>query len=120
MARILIVDDSSFQRANLRIMLRQAGFESVEAASAQEALELLKTEKLDGMIVDLIMPDMGGTELLQALKEKGIALPVIVMTADIQDVVREECLELGAVAVLHKPPKKEDLTETLSQALAAS
>ena len=117
MARILIVDDSMFQRANLQAIVRQGGYDSTEAANGREALALIAADPPDLLLIDLIMPEVNGMEILEMLREQHSRIPVIVITADIQDTVRQECLALGAAAVLHKPPQKEALLAAINAAL---
>jgi CheY-like chemotaxis protein len=116
MARILIVDDSSFTRKALARMVKALGHEIVEASNGREGLELAAAQKPDCILVDLIMPEMGGMEVLEALRDQGSMIPRIVVTADIQESVREQCLKAGAVAVLNKPPKNDELKNALAKA----
>lgn len=120
MSRILIVDDSQFQRANLRILLSKQGHHTKEASNGRQALEMLAANPPDCMLLDLTMPDMDGFDVLNVMKRKNLTVPVIVMTADIQDVVRNECLKLGAANVLHKPPRENELQQALSALLKST
>ncbi|UCH11559.1 MAG: response regulator [Fidelibacterota bacterium] len=103
MALILIIDDSSYQRTALRDMLYQAGYHAVEAADGQEGLERIAEFNPDCIVSDLLMPRMGGLELLEALQKLNSAPPIIIVTSSRQQGVRERCLELGAAAFLNKP-----------------
>ncbi len=118
MPTILIVDDSGFQRAFLRKALAEGGYEIIEAGDGSEALEIVERRRLDGILTDLIMPDLRGLALLEALRERGSEVPVVVLTADIQKRVEEQCLALGAARVLHKPIQPELLRSTLDAVLA--
>lgn len=118
MQTILIVDDSSFQRKFLRKALTDGGFSTVEAGNGKEALEIAATRQLEAILTDLIMPDMRGLALLETLKERGSEVPIVVLTADIQEPVEAECLELGAARVLHKPIKPAALTAAMSEVIA--
>ena len=69
----------------------------------------------DCVLLDLIMPDLGGLQTLKALRQQGSNVPVIVLTADVQEPIREECVDLGAVDVLHKPPKFEEIQAALEK-----
>ena len=119
MPTILIVDDSGFQRAFLRKTLTESGYTVLEAGNGDEALAVADAERPDAILTDLIMPDMRGLALLETLEQRGSEIPVVVLTADIQQRVQEQCLELGAARVLHKPVRPELLTETLAAVLAA-
>ena len=71
----------------------------------------------DCIILDLLMPELDGFGVLEALKQKGSKIPVIVLSADIQDSVREQCLGLGAAMMLQKPAKAPKILEALDQVL---
>jgi len=118
MARILITDDSAFLRRRLRTILDAAGHQVLEAANGVECLDRIATETPDLLLLDLVMPEMGGLEVLAALKGAGNATPVVVLTADIQESVRAECLQLGAFAFINKPPKAEAILAALQEALS--
>ena len=118
MPTILIVDDSAFQRAFLNRTLSAAGFSVLEANNGGEALERAAAGNPDLILTDLIMPDMRGRALLETLQNRGSKIPIVVLTADIQEPVEAECLDLGAARVLHKPIKPEILTRTVASVLA--
>jgi CheY-like chemotaxis protein len=113
MAKILIIDDSKYARLKLSRNIEEGGFEIVEAANGVEGLELTRSEKPDCIICDLLMPEMDGIGFLKSIKKEGIPIPVLILTSDIQEKTRERMLELGAVDVLHKPPKYDDVIEKL-------
>jgi DNA-binding response OmpR family regulator len=72
------------------------------------------------MLLDLLMPEMEGREVLQAMRDRGYKIPVIVITADIQASTRSECMELGAMAVIHKMPNSDELIAWIKKALSVS
>jgi len=72
------------------------------------------------MLLDLLMPEMEGREVLQAMRDRGYKIPVIVITADIQASTRSECMELGALAVIHKMPNSDELIGWIKKALSVS
>ena len=118
MATILIVDDSGFQRAFLRRALVEGGYGVLEAANGTQALEVAAAEGPDCILTDLIMPDMRGLALIETLQQRGSEIPIVVLTADIQEKVEARCLELGAAQVLHKPVKPERLRAVIAAVLA--
>jgi len=63
------------------------------------------------------MPGTDGMDVLRHLHSLGVNIPIIVLTADIQEDTRKQCLELGAVDVLNKPPKKHTLLMAISKAI---
>ncbi len=94
-------------------MLHRVGYETVDAPDGKAALEIVEREAPDLVITDLNMPVMTGMEFLAALQERGLALPVVVLTSDVQDATREECLERGAAEVLNKPVNDDRLLVTI-------
>lgn len=119
MALILIIDDSSFTRKRIASMVEAEGHETLEASDGRQGLEMTATHSPDCIVIDLIMPEMDGLELLKLLHNQGSKVPRIVVTADIQESVRQECLESGALAVLNKPPRKDELQNALAEALGS-
>ncbi len=117
MALILIIDDSLTTRNAVARLLKKDGHEILEAADGRVGLELAAAHRPDGIVLDLIMPEIGGLEVLKALRDKGSKIPVVVLSADIQEIVREDCLELGAKAFVNKPMIKDELRETVKNVL---
>ncbi len=120
MTSILVVEDSWLTRRVICKILRAEGYETWEASSGPEALELLTTKTPNCMLLDLLMPEMEGREVLQAMRDRGYKIPVIVITADIQSTTKSECMELGALAVIHKMPNSDELIGWIKKALSAS
>jgi CheY-like chemotaxis protein len=117
MPRILITDDSSFQRKIISSILEKEGFETVCARNGREGLELAVESSPDLIILDLLMPEMDGFEMMRQIRERGFSAPIIILTADIQDSTKEKCQEMGAAACLNKPLKKDDLLATIRDIL---
>ena len=109
MLKILVVDDSLFQRKSICQILIDAGYEVVEAADGQEGLEKALALQPDCILTDLLMPRMDGVEFIAELKERGPLPPLFVLTADIQESRRRLCMDLGVNGFLSKPPKKWEL-----------
>ena len=121
MMRILLVDDSSTQRLIIRRGLDlEDGVDVVgEAASGREALFQFSALKPDVVLLDLVMPEMGGEEALQAIMQMDPGAQVVVVSSlGARDIV-ERCLEAGALSFLQKPFDTEDLMRTL-RAVAGS
>lgn len=120
MARsILVVDDSPVIRMFIKNYLRGEGaYEVREATNGQEALEAYRQSRPDLVYLDLTMPVMDGVTALGHIREMDPKALVIVVTADIQPKSIERVMGMGAIAVLKKPPVKEQILEALHQAEA--
>ncbi len=116
MFRILVVDDSFTARS---IIARLIGdrYELVQADGGAQALALLGSGSFDLVLLDLLMPGMDGFQTLRAIKERAPDLPVLVLSADIQESTRRRVLAAGAVQLIHKPPKQDSLIAAIEEGL---
>lgn len=103
--RILIVDDVADNRDILSRRLVRRGFQILEACNGTEALEAVKTEKIDLILLDIMMPDILGTEVVRRIRETRTAteLPIIMVSAKSGSDDVAESLELGANDYVVKP-----------------
>ena len=120
MATILIVDDSRFSRNTFRKALSSEGYEILEAVDGREGLEMIRKHQPDCVLLDMLMPELNGNEVLEVLHEQGIEVPVIIVTADIQEHTQARCFELGAKAFLNKPAKNGELQQAIQTVLSSS
>lgn len=118
MKKIVVADDSKLIRMKLKKHLNEH-YEVVEAENGRDALVKVRIEQPDIVLTDLLMPEMDGFQFLANLQEKEIQIPVVVLTADIQNETMNKCNKLGAFKVLNKPPNKDRLLDTLNEALAS-
>jgi len=118
MAKILLIDDSRLSRAMVSGMLLSAGHVVVEAEDGLQGLAACEKHGPDCIVVDLLMPQMGGHEFLRRLRNGGAEIPVIVATADIQETSRSLCEEFGVSGFLNKPAKGDELVACVETALA--
>jgi len=114
---ILNVDDSMTMRKIVSMALKSLGHTAIEAENGKQALELLPAQKVDAIILDINMPVMNGIEFLKEFKKTPAqaTTPVIVLTTQGEDALKEEALSLGAKAFMIKPFQKEDLAATLQK-----
>jgi CheY-like chemotaxis protein len=113
--KILIVEDENILRENISEMLHFKGFNTMQAANGQEALEKLQDEIPDLIICDLMMPVMNGYCLLQRVKASpSLAhIPFIILTAFNKIDDKKRCDELGADWFLTKPFTLKELLEVI-------
>jgi len=117
MAKVLVTDDSKFLRNRICKILDSDKHKILEASNGLECMQIIASESPDVIFLDLVMPEMDGFEVLESIRNQHINIPVIVLTADIQDGITERCMELGAIAYLNKPPKQDELLAALEYAL---
>ena len=113
-ARILIVDDQTYNIALLRMILKEVGYQTIDATTdPREALPLYVANKPDLVLLDLQMPHIDGFGVMDQLRAlEGDIIPVLVLTAETDPEVRYRALESGARDFLNKP---FDKLETLSR-----
>lgn len=99
---ILVVDDEPKLRQMVRLYLEREGFRVVEAANGREALFAARYEKPDLVLLDLMMPEMGGYDFIRHFTKESDA-PIIVLTARIEESDKVVGLELGADDYVTKP-----------------
>jgi two-component system response regulator HydG len=117
-ATILAVDDEPAYLAMIRSVLTDAGYEVLTAASASQALEIFSRRQVDLAILDLIMPEIDGRELMRRLKAKLPELPIIFLTAHGSIPSAVEAIKEGATDYLTKPlPHIDDLLQTILRVL---
>jgi FixJ family two-component response regulator len=115
--RILIVDDETNVRLVLRMTLETEGYEIFESGSGAHALQTLAEHSFALAILDLRMPGMDGLALLARMREDGIRVPAVMISAhsDVPDAVH--AMKLGAVDFLQKPLRPETLRTVVSETL---
>src|ERR1700756_13216 len=113
--RLLIVDDETNVRLNFRMTLETEGYEIFEAGSGEQAVQLLAKHLFALAILDVRMPGMDGLELLAKMREIGIRVPAMIVTAysDVPHAVK--AMKLGAIDFLQKPLRPEDFRNIVAE-----
>ena len=116
---VLIVDDEMSNTQLFGMMLELEGYRPVAASDARTALEALRSERPDVMIVDVMLPGISGLELCQIVRaELGMAdLPIVVVSAKSQLADVQAGLKAGANFYLTKPVTKIELLSTVREAM---
>jgi DNA-binding NtrC family response regulator len=115
--RVLIVDDDQTTLASLSRAFRLAGYEAVVCDSATRALTLMKTDRFDLVLSDVVMPGKDGLAMLQEVRDAGIATPVIMISGQASIDMAVRATKLGAVDFLEKPISADKLLLTVENAL---
>ncbi|WP_258102973.1 response regulator transcription factor [Marinoscillum sp. MHG1-6] len=111
---VLVIDDSAYTRMTLIKAIEGAGYQVIgEAKNGEEALDKIITLRPEVITLDNILPDMTGLQILKTLKNEGIRVGVIMISAVGQQSAIEEAMSLGANAYLIKPYSKEKLLNEL-------
>ena len=108
---ILVVDDTSVVRHIVFRLLSENGYRVFEAESAVEALEVMKTARppIDAVLVDVVMPSIGGVDLVRMIRDQWPTIPVIFMSAHEAEVLVREGMEDPRVLFLAKPFTRDEL-----------
>ena len=112
--RVLLVDDNEKVLKVFRLKLKASGHEVITAANGQDAITLVKSEKPDIMVMDVVMPGMSGLEALKAVRTFS-ELPVIVISARTDNA--DKALSLGANSFLSKPFNPDELVKRIQAIL---
>jgi CheY-like chemotaxis protein len=120
MPRILMIDDSMFQRFSLGKLFKSLGYDTLEAADGLSGVRAIQDEKPDLVVLDLNMPGQTGQETLVTIRTLDPALPVVILSADIQETTRTRCMEAGATAFVNKPFENDSFAALIGKCLADS
>lgn len=114
MPKVLIIDDEPLTISLLQTYLSSRGFEVVSAQTGQDGLALVSIEQPDALIVDMMLPDIGGAAIIQHLRAVPTTAhtPVLVLSALISRITQEKAKQAGANVYL---PKNVPLNEIVSQ-----
>jgi len=110
---VLVVDDSFVNRQYIKTVLEEKNIRVIEAGDGAEALDILETSKPDLIILDLLMPIMGGIETLEKIRSRGYLYPILVLTADIHDATRQACPNLGVSGFINKPTNEREILKLI-------
>lgn len=115
--RILVVDDEPAIRRALRPPLMELGFQLAEASRGEEALQALRAQPYDVVLLDVNMPGLGGIETLRRIRAFAPRLPVLILTVRDQEEDKVEALDLGADDYVTKPFSTRELIARIRSAV---
>ena len=114
---VTVVDDDESVRESLPDLLREFGFSARAFASAEEFLRSGAARQSRCLVLDVAMPGMNGLDLQRELARRGLAIPIVFITAQKDEVVRARALAQGAAGFLHKPFSDSALLAALRSAM---
>lgn len=120
MYKILITDDSGTARMVIQRCLEMSGREDctyLQAKNGQEALEIVRTQKIDLLITDMVMPEMDGKELLKAVVDDPAIshTQVVVITSLANPALENDLIKMGARMIVGKPVSPPKLQECIDE-----
>jgi Response regulators consisting of a CheY-like receiver domain and a winged-helix DNA-binding domain len=107
--KVLLVEDDRLLGDSLTEYLQSEGFITDWVYDPREVMDLLEVSRYDVIVLDLMMPHIGGEELIKAIREKDKETPILVLTAKQRLEDKRTCFELGADDYLTKPFEMEEL-----------
>jgi DNA-binding NtrC family response regulator len=119
-AHLLLIDDDPNTLASLARAFRLAGHEATVCDNANRATELVKTERFDLILSDVVMPGKTGMELLEELKKNGVQTPIVLISGQANIEMAVKATRLGALDFLEKPLSTDKLLLTVENALKLS
>jgi len=120
MKRVLIADDEELIRLSMYRYLTSSGYSVNTACNGKELIRQLEKETFDIVVTDFEMPEMNAIDVLVKMREMGIRLPVIVISAFFSEKTIEESLSKGAFKCINKPFHMPDMLNVVKEAAAAS
>ena len=114
---LLITDDDAAFRQTLRGVFEPRGFRTLLAGDGEEALDIVRNEEIHIVLLDMHMPKLTGLETLRLLKQFKSLLPIILLSAGLDDVLAEQARRARAYSVLSKPISGRQITGIVRQAL---
>jgi DNA-binding NtrC family response regulator len=119
-AHLLLIDDDANTLASLARAFRLAGHEATVCDNAQRAIELVRAERFDLILSDVVMPGKSGMELLEDLKKAGVETPIVLISGQANIEMAVRATRLGALDFLEKPLSTDKLLLTVENALKLS
>jgi FixJ family two-component response regulator len=114
---IVIIDDDELVRQAVAHLISSEGYRTEVYASAEDFIERVMESEASCLLADVHLENLSGIELTRHLSWLGLVLPVILMTGDDDQTLRQQAMELGCVAYLRKPLCQRLLFETITEAV---
>jgi len=112
---ILIVEDDDLFRKSLTTFVSSLGYATLSARSAEEALDECTKGRIGACVSDFHLPAMNGIELAEALRTRGLEIPVVLLSGYLTEAVRAEAKVAGIMTLLRKPTDLGQLQQTIAR-----
>ncbi len=119
--RILIAEDFEENRIALKLILQHTGFDVIEAEDGGQAIEAVRREKPDLVLMDVTLPVINGLRATREIRgdEEFARLPIIIISAHDNEEIRRQATEAGGTAYISKPVEVEELKKLIEDCLSA-
>lgn len=118
--RVLIVEDTPENLYALQRVFRHEGFEIIEAANGEEAIQKSTAESPDLILMDMRLPGISGYDAAEIIRRSAPAIPIVAITADALPGDREKCLDLGCAAYFSKPIRYREIIDRVKDLLRSA
>lgn len=121
--RLLITDDDRDFRETLAGALIDRGFETLQASDGEEALDVVSRQEVHLLLLDMHMPRLSGLDTIERLRSRDhllVPLPWILISAGLDESIRQRAQAAAAFSILPKPLRLPELTGAVAKALAAA
>jgi two-component system KDP operon response regulator KdpE len=115
--KVLVVDDEPAIRRFLRTSLTAQGYQVTEAENGTTALDSLRRNTIDVLVLDLGLPDIDGLDIIERLRGQGFAVPIVVLSSRVDEIGKVKALDLGADDYVTKPFGIDELLARVRAAL---
>ena len=113
--KILVVDDSTINNILLQNFLEDNNFQVITSLNVPDAFDVILKDKIELVLLDLMMPDFSGFDFLDHLNKEKIDVPVIVITANVDIDYKNKALNLGAKDYITKPIQFNELLDKIKK-----
>ena len=118
--KILVIEDDTRGAELLADVIRAQGHQALVAGTAHEGLDLVQRERPDGVLLDIVLPELNGVEVLRRIRKLSRDLPVVIITGLATPEQTTEAKRLGVVDVIEKPLMLKHLSSALASLRAAT
>jgi len=112
---VLIADDNARWRSTVQDILSRAGFRTLDVSSGEEAIEVVRGERLDVILIDFHMPRLDGIQTLRIIRREERWLPAVLMTAEPEQLPAAEVHDLQIHSVITKPADRRVIVTTVTR-----
>lgn len=116
--KLLIIDDEPGVRRSLEMIASTDGWETLSCDQFTDVVRIIREKMIDVLVCDYRMPPITGIQIIQQIRDAGLRLPVVMITADPGNVDRRIARQLEVREILSKPPNVKDVRAVLAEAAA--